>query len=29
MGTSGMVLKKVALFNPQNTLEEITKIMDR
>ena len=29
MGTSGMALKKVALLNPQNTLEEITKIMDR
>ena len=28
MGTSGMFLRKVALFNPQNTLREITKIMD-
>lgn len=28
MGTSGMVLKKVALFNSQNTFREITKIMD-
>lgn len=28
MGTSGMFLKKVNLFNPQNTLKEMKSIMD-